>query len=124
MHAWVRAWCGIEAGWVEFLAVGSTAEKPVVVDGEVVVRQRMRVTMSCDHRVIDGASGARFLQTFISIARGRPNRNAVPQSGYISHNADRIRLSMDGGLNLDGEIIQARGVVSIDTTESLRFLRL
>jgi len=46
------------------LAVGSTSEKPVVVDGEITVRQRMRVTMSCDHRVIDGASGARFLQTF------------------------------------------------------------
>jgi len=46
------------------LAVGSTVEKPVVVDGEVVVRRRMRVTMSCDHRVIDGATGARFLQTF------------------------------------------------------------
>jgi pyruvate dehydrogenase E2 component (dihydrolipoamide acetyltransferase) len=46
------------------LAVGSTAEKPVVVDGQVTIRQRMRVTMSCDHRVIDGASGARFLQTF------------------------------------------------------------
>ncbi len=46
------------------LAVGSTVEKPVVVDREVVVRRRMRVTMSCDHRVIDGATGARFLQTF------------------------------------------------------------
>jgi len=46
------------------LAVGSTAEKAVVVDGEITVRQRMRVTMSCDHRVIDGASGARFLETF------------------------------------------------------------
>jgi hypothetical protein len=66
----------------------------------------------------------RFLRTFISIARGRPNRNAVPQSGYISHNAERIQLSMEGGLNLDGEIIHARGAVSIDATESLRFLRL
>jgi pyruvate dehydrogenase E2 component (dihydrolipoamide acetyltransferase) len=46
------------------LAVGATVEKPVAVDGEVVVRKRMRVTMSCDHRVIDGATGARFLQTF------------------------------------------------------------
>ncbi|MGI9038345.1 MAG: dihydrolipoamide acetyltransferase family protein [Gemmatimonadota bacterium] len=46
------------------LAVGGTVEKPVVVDGEVVVRRRMRVTMSCDHRVIDGAMGAAFLQTF------------------------------------------------------------
>lgn len=50
-----------EAG---ILAVGSTIEKPVVEDGNVVVRRRMRVTMSCDHRVIDGASGARFLRTF------------------------------------------------------------
>jgi pyruvate dehydrogenase E2 component (dihydrolipoamide acetyltransferase) len=35
----------------------------VYVNGELVPRQRMRVTMSCDHRVIDGATGARFLQT-------------------------------------------------------------
>ena len=46
------------------LAVGQTVEKPVVEAGEVVVRRRMRVTMSCDHRVIDGATGAAFLQTF------------------------------------------------------------
>jgi pyruvate dehydrogenase E2 component (dihydrolipoamide acetyltransferase) len=35
----------------------------VVVDGAVTVRPRMRITMSCDHRVIDGALGARYLQT-------------------------------------------------------------
>jgi pyruvate dehydrogenase E2 component (dihydrolipoamide acetyltransferase) len=46
------------------LAVGAMTPKPVVREGEVVVRQMMRVTMSCDHRVIDGATGARFLQTF------------------------------------------------------------
>jgi pyruvate dehydrogenase complex dihydrolipoamide acetyltransferase, long form len=45
------------------LAVGAMAAKPVVRDNEVVVRQVMRVTMSCDHRVIDGATGAKFLQT-------------------------------------------------------------
>jgi len=45
------------------LAVGKVEEKPVVENGEVVIRQRMRMTMSCDHRVIDGATGARFLQT-------------------------------------------------------------
>jgi pyruvate dehydrogenase E2 component (dihydrolipoamide acetyltransferase) len=44
------------------LAVGAVEEKPVVVDGNITPRQRMRVTMSCDHRVIDGATGARFLQ--------------------------------------------------------------
>jgi pyruvate dehydrogenase E2 component (dihydrolipoamide acetyltransferase) len=46
------------------LAVGAAAAKPVVRDGAVAVRQIMRVTMSCDHRVIDGATGAKFLQTF------------------------------------------------------------
>lgn len=46
------------------LAVGAVTPKPVVRDNQVVVRQMMRVTMSCDHRVIDGATGARFLQTF------------------------------------------------------------
>jgi pyruvate dehydrogenase E2 component (dihydrolipoamide acetyltransferase) len=46
------------------LAVGAMTPKPVVRGDEMVVRQMMRVTMSCDHRVIDGATGARFLQTF------------------------------------------------------------
>jgi pyruvate dehydrogenase E2 component (dihydrolipoamide acetyltransferase) len=45
------------------LAIGAVEQRPVYVDGELVGRQRMRVTMSCDHRVIDGATGARFLQT-------------------------------------------------------------
>lgn len=45
------------------LAIGQVEEKPVVEDGQVVVRPRMRITMSCDHRVVDGATGARFLQT-------------------------------------------------------------
>ncbi len=49
-----------EAG---ILAVGGVEDTPTVVDGEVVVQPRMRVTMSCDHRVIDGAQGSRFLQT-------------------------------------------------------------
>ena len=49
-----------EAG---ILAIGAIEEKPVVVDGSITTRQRLRVTMSCDHRVIDGAVGARFLQT-------------------------------------------------------------
>ncbi len=49
------------------LAVGAMSAKPVVRDNQVVVRQMMRVTMSCDHRVIDGATGAKFLQTFKKI---------------------------------------------------------
>jgi pyruvate dehydrogenase E2 component (dihydrolipoamide acetyltransferase) len=45
------------------LAVGAVEDKVVAVDGEPAVRPRMRVTLSCDHRVIDGATGAEFLQT-------------------------------------------------------------
>ncbi len=44
------------------LAVGSITPTPVVVDGQVVVRDRMKVTLSSDHRAIDGALAARFLQ--------------------------------------------------------------
>jgi len=45
------------------LAVGSVTQKPVVADGTIVARRRMRLTLSCDHRVIDGATGAVFLKT-------------------------------------------------------------
>lgn len=44
------------------LAVGAVETKPVVVDGNVTVADRMKLTLSGDHRVIDGAIGARFLQ--------------------------------------------------------------
>ncbi|QQS33628.1 MAG: pyruvate dehydrogenase complex dihydrolipoamide acetyltransferase [Acidobacteriota bacterium] len=50
-----------EAG---ILAVGGATPTPVVRDGQIVVRNIMNVTMSCDHRVVDGATGAKFLQTF------------------------------------------------------------
>jgi pyruvate dehydrogenase E2 component (dihydrolipoamide acetyltransferase) len=46
------------------LAVGGATPTPVVRDGEIVIRNMMQVTMSCDHRVVDGATGAKFLQTF------------------------------------------------------------
>lgn len=49
------------------LAVGATEERAVVENGQVVVRPRMRMTLSCDHRVIDGAQGARFLATLKQI---------------------------------------------------------
>ena len=45
------------------LAVGKIAATPVVENGQVVVRQLMKLTLSCDHRVVDGAVGSRFLQT-------------------------------------------------------------
>ena len=53
-----------EAG---ILAVGRIEPRAVVVDGAVVVRRRMRITLSCDRRVIDGATGAAFLQTLVGM---------------------------------------------------------
>src|SRR5262245_41842323 len=49
------------------LAVGAMSEKPVARNGEIEIHKLMRVTMSCDHRVVDGAVGAQFLQTFKQI---------------------------------------------------------
>ncbi|SEM01872.1 pyruvate dehydrogenase E2 component (dihydrolipoamide acetyltransferase) [Aquimarina amphilecti] len=45
------------------LSVGTIVEKPVVRDGQIVVGNTMKVTLACDHRTVDGASGAQFLQT-------------------------------------------------------------
>jgi pyruvate dehydrogenase E2 component (dihydrolipoamide acetyltransferase) len=45
------------------LAIGAAASQPVVIDRQVVIRDRMKVTMSCDHRVVDGAAGAEYLRT-------------------------------------------------------------
>ena len=46
------------------IAVGGAEQVAVVRDGQIVARHIMNVTMSCDHRVIDGATGAKFLKTF------------------------------------------------------------
>jgi pyruvate dehydrogenase E2 component (dihydrolipoamide acetyltransferase) len=43
------------------LAIGATVKKPVVVGDEIVIGQRMNLTLSCDHRVVDGLLGAKFL---------------------------------------------------------------
>jgi pyruvate dehydrogenase E2 component (dihydrolipoamide acetyltransferase) len=49
------------------LAIGRIVQTPVAHDGQIAIRRRMRLTMSCDHRVIDGATGARFLQTLTAM---------------------------------------------------------
>lgn len=46
------------------LAVGSIVQKPVVKNGIIVIGNKMKVTLSCDHRVVDGVTGAKYLQTF------------------------------------------------------------
>jgi len=46
------------------MAIGTIVEKPVVKNGQIVVGHTMKVTLSCDHRVVDGAVGSEFLNTF------------------------------------------------------------
>ena len=48
------------------MAVGGIIDKPVVKDGQIVAGKTMKVTLSCDHRVVDGVLGSKFLQTFKS----------------------------------------------------------
>jgi len=50
------------------LAVGKVRKEPVVgKDDKIVVGQRMSMTLSCDHRVVDGAVGARLMQAIVAI---------------------------------------------------------
>jgi pyruvate dehydrogenase E2 component (dihydrolipoamide acetyltransferase) len=49
------------------LAVGGIIQKPIVKNGELAIGNMMKVTLSCDHRVVDGATGAQFLQTLKGI---------------------------------------------------------
>ena len=48
------------------MSVGAIVQKPVVKDGQIVVGNVMKITLACDHRTVDGATGAAFLQTFQS----------------------------------------------------------
>lgn len=52
---------------VAILAVGAVQDEVVVVNGDVEVAPVLRLTLSCDHRAIDGADGARFLQTLVAL---------------------------------------------------------
>lgn len=48
------------------MSVGAIVQQPVVKDGQIVIGNVMRITLACDHRTVDGATGAAFLQTFKS----------------------------------------------------------
>ncbi len=52
---------------VAILAVGAVKDTPVAVDGELDVAPQMQMTLTCDHRAIDGADGAEFLRTLVSL---------------------------------------------------------
>jgi hypothetical protein len=68
-----------------------------------------------------------LLRAFPALVRGRPNRHLCADHGYFSHNADEIRLLMDGIFTLDGEMYQARrerGPLVIGKGGTLEFLRI
>lgn len=48
------------------MSVGAIVQKPVVKEGQIVIGNVMKITLACDHRTVDGATGAAFLQTFKS----------------------------------------------------------
>jgi pyruvate dehydrogenase E2 component (dihydrolipoamide acetyltransferase) len=52
---------------VAILAVGAVKDTPVVVDGEIDVAPVVKLVLTCDHRAIDGADGAQFLQTLVTL---------------------------------------------------------
>ena len=69
----------------------------------------------------------RFLRAFPAMLRGQPNRFVHPQAGYLSHNAQQIKLYMDGSYNLDGEIFHAQraaGPVIISNAGEITFLKI
>jgi pyruvate dehydrogenase E2 component (dihydrolipoamide acetyltransferase) len=57
----------VNAPQAAILAVGRMVERPVAVNGEVVVRPVLTLSVSFDHRVVDGARGAEFLDTLASL---------------------------------------------------------
>ena len=75
------------------LAVGAIQQIPVVKNGEIKIGNVMKVTMSCDHRVVDGAKGSAFLQTCTS----RRRRSLAPGLFLLDpHPADSAPVVLDG----------------------------
>ena len=80
----------------------------------------VRLTLVADH-------AERFMRSLPSVLRGRPNGHVRGHAGYLSHNAHRIRLAMDGAINLDGEIHHVRhddGPLRISRGGEFTFLRV
>jgi hypothetical protein len=65
-----------------------------------------------------------FLPNFTAIVSGHPMRMASAAHGYHSHNLQRLRFSLDGPINLDGEILNSHGPFTVEPSPALDFLRL
>ena len=69
----------------------------------------------------------RVLRAFPALLRGRPNRHVSTYNGYFSHNANTIRLGLDGMFTLDGEMHHAsreHGPLTISNGGTLEFVRI
>ena len=67
---------------VAILAVGAIEEKPVVRDGEITARPLMSLTLTCDHRAVDGADAADFLRPSARCSKNRGSRSRVQPCGF------------------------------------------
>lgn len=76
------------------LAVGTIIDKPVVVDGQILIRPMMNISLSYDHRIIDGAEAAKFMQTLQSFIE---NPVTILQGREAIKVKDRTRLIVIGG---------------------------
>jgi len=66
-------------------------------------------------------------RAFFAVLRGKPNRHVTPENGYLSHNARKIQLWLDGTFALDGELYHAtteQGPVTVSSTGELEFIRI
>jgi len=69
----------------------------------------------------------KVLRAFFAVLRGKPNRHVTPENGYLSHNAQKIQLWLDGTFALDGELYHATsepGPVTVSSAGELEFIRI
>ena len=76
---------------VAILAVGATEEQPVVRDGDLEILPLMTLTLTCDHRALDGAVASEFLGTLRALPRGARARAVTPAVWYRVRELDRGR---------------------------------
>ena len=77
---------------VAILAMGKVHEKPVVRDGEIVIRKMLPLTLAFDHRVADGADAARFVTGIVRLAVSRNRHPAREGYGHIELSAARLEV--------------------------------
>ena len=107
------------------LAVGGIVEKPVVKNGQIVPGNTMKVTLSCDHRVVDGVVGSAFLNTFKDFVENGLFKDdfkdfSIPNNIYLtSINYDTGLKSTSKDKNTIIEALKLRDINKINNNESI-----